>query len=102
MLDFKYTVARPQMGYCAPTLDPGDCARGAKGGWNSTALGIADLAGCAARCARCARCRYVSFSLLHEDCSWYHSCEMRDLRMRWAGHSYETAAVGSSVPRAPP
>lgn len=100
-LDFEYAVARPQMGYCAATIEPGDCARGVKGGWNSTALGIADLAGCAARCAQCARCRYVSFSPLHEDCSWFHACELADLRMRWAGYTYETAAVTSNAPRAP-
>ena len=99
-LDFEYSLARPQMGYCAPTLEPGDCARGIKGGWNSTALGIADFAGCAARCRGCARCHYVSFSPLHEDCSWFHTCEMSDLRMRWAGYTYETAAVSSSAPRA--
>ena len=89
------------MGYCAPTLEPGDCARGIKGGWNSTALCIADFAGCAARCRGCARCRYVSFSRLHEDCSWFHTCEMADLRMRWAGYTYETAVVSSNAPRAP-
>ena len=100
-LDFEYSLARPQMGYCAPTLEPGDCARGIKGGWNSTALGIADFAGCAARCRGCARCHYVSFSPLHEDCSWFHTCEMSDLRMRWAGYTYETAVVSSNAPRAP-
>ena len=100
-LDFEYALARPQMGYCAPTLEPGDCARGVKGGWNATALGIADLAGCVARCRGCARCRYVSFSPLHEDCSWFHTCEMADLRMRWAGYTYETAAVSPKAPRAP-
>ena len=82
------------MGYCEATTDPGDCAHGAKGSWNATALGIADLAGCAARCARCARCRYVSYSPLHEDCSWFHACKTNDLKMRWAGYTYETVAVG--------
>ena len=42
----------------------------------------------------CARCRYVSYSPLHEDCSWFHACKTNDLKMRWAGYTYETVAVG--------
>ena len=33
---------------------------------------------------------------LHEDCSWFHACKTNDLilKMRWAGYTYETVAVG--------
>ena len=98
VLGYRYSVGRAAVGYCAATTDEGDCTRGSKGSWNSTRYGIADLAGCAARCAaRCQRCKYVSFSRAHEDCSWFAECDLRRLRMRWAGFTYESTAVNGGA-----
>ena len=98
VLGYRYAVGRAAMGYCAATTDEGDCSRGSKGSWNSTRYGITDLAGCAARCATsCERCKYVSFSRAHEDCSWFAECDLHELRMRWAGFTYESTAVSGKV-----
>ena len=33
------------------------------------------------RCAGCERCNFVSVSLQHNDCSWYHSCDLTRLQL---------------------
>ena len=70
-------------GFCGLTEGEGDCAAGKQGAWEvgraGSTEGVQDLAGCIARCERCGRCNYVSFSYHNEDCSWFHSCNLRTL-----------------------
>jgi hypothetical protein len=69
-------------GYCAETPSRvGDCAAGRFGSWRTRENGIHSLADCVRQCLQCSRCRFVSLSLSpqHEDCSWYHSCDLRSL-----------------------
>ena len=74
-------VVEQHLGFCEVTEGEGDCARGDKGTWETHAAGQADglrdLAGCMRRCGACARCNWVSFSHMHEDCSWFHACDPR-------------------------
>ena len=74
-------VVEQHHGFCEVTEGEGDCARGAKGTWElgraGSKDGLRDLAGCMRRCGQCARCNWVSFSQMHEDCSWFHACDPR-------------------------
>lgn len=69
------SLASARVGYCDATDDgvEGDCSQGVKG---SFAIGgaISDHSSCIERCVRCERCNFVSVSLGHRDCSWFHSC----------------------------
>ena len=94
-LKFEYALAEGNMGHCGATADEGNCEKGSNGGYNTTIHGLHTLDECRARCRRCARCNYVSFSLLHEDCSWYNRCDLRSLSLRWAGFSYRSGVVRS-------
>ena len=77
-------------GTCGFTNYGGDCNVQDEGAWNTTAEGIRSLAGCVARCERdCSRCAYVSFSLGHEDCSWYRRCDLARLTQTGAGYLSE-------------
>ena len=73
-------------GYCEPTTDAGSCKRGRKGSWAmpavSTHQGWATAAAwCLDRCSHCRRCRFVSISLVFNDCSWYASCNTSRLHL---------------------
>ncbi|KAL1528486.1 hypothetical protein AB1Y20_009829 [Prymnesium parvum] len=72
-------MAAVQQGYCAPTAGPGDCEHGEFGSWPVRLSGIESIADCALRCLSCPRCQYVSYSAPLDDCSWYHSCDLRRL-----------------------
>ena len=65
---------------------------GEKGNWGLRRRGIDDLAGCVARCRTCARCRFVSFSLAHDECGWFHSCPL-PLELAFQGNTYVTVRV---------
>ena len=77
-----------RIGYCDRTVQSGDanagCAEGDKGSWplaiKGDQEGLHTLNDCITRCQRCNRCRYVSASLRHNDCSWFHRCNMSALR----------------------
>ena len=74
-------------GYCSFTDEnEGDCDAGSKG---SFAIGGPRLpltaAWCTAACATCPRCRAVSFSTIHKDCSWFHSCDLAKLKRNPSG-----------------
>ena len=58
-------------GVCAltETGDRGDCQMGEKG-----SLRAYNKRECAQFCRRCSRCRFISFSQLDLDCSWFHDC----------------------------
>ena len=90
---FEYSLGSPNLGHCGATAGEGDCAAGERGAWNTTAKGIGSLDACRARCKACGRCRYLSYSAYHEDCSWYHRCELGRLSLRWAGYSYVSEAA---------
>jgi len=94
--------ARPRsvkVGYCDTTDDnAGDCEAGEKG---SLKMGdgrkIADVNACGAFCRRCARCRFISASMSHGDCSWFHVCrgfEKRSmLGIAFGGETYLTMQI---------
>ena len=68
-------------GTCAVTQARSGCRPGAvKGSWTlplaaTTWPGAAEA--CLRLCHACAPCKFVSFSLRHEDCSWFSSCATR-------------------------
>ena len=35
---------------------------------------------CAGLCARCGQCQYMTISIIHDDCSWYHQCKLTGLK----------------------
>ena len=88
------------------TINPryNDCETGDYGFWDAKASPrIFDLSGCAARCEACARCSTVSFSRTNADCSWYASCDLRDLRRPPKDAAdYLTMRVKHSTPVHPP
>ena len=98
-------------GFCALTEGEGDCAAGAQGAWEmgraGTAEGVGSVAGCVRRCRECARCTYVSFSLKHEDCSWFYDCDVTQLKRPPGLESFRTVRVRglwaqSAAPSVPP
>ena len=75
-------LKRTAKGVCAATSEGvgGDCELGNKG---SHRLPLQNwrpaVAWCLAKCAACPRCNYVSVSIQHADCSWYHRCDLSAL-----------------------
>jgi hypothetical protein len=99
--------ARARRGYCAVTTGEADCGTGQQGvlapavpdalyiaGWNAAA------SACLAACDACARCRYVSVSLKHRDCSWFHSCDLDALKTGVPG--FRSAPVAERPHAQPP
>ena len=91
-------------GFCGLTTGKGDCASGAKGAWRLPNLGPLTLAAakrrCVKKCHGCARCNYVSVSAHHQDCSWFHACELP--RLEQEPCSFQTTwmdAAAAPVPR---
>jgi hypothetical protein len=85
-------------GYCARTLDAGNCEGGDSGSWPARMSKIESIADCAARCLSCHRCEYVSFSAPLDDCSWYHQCDMGRLHIDVQGSwSFRTVRVHSAM-----
>lgn len=83
-------------GYCAPTkaFAAGDCAVGGMGTWPLN--GLTPLANCVQRCAEsCARCRFVSYSVIEAECSWYHDCDIERLQTRHS-RDHQTLAVAQA------
>ena len=84
------------VGACEQTEVGGDCLSGTLGAWEVPKGEGIDA--CVKRCERCARCRFVSFSAINADCSWFSTCETRALRTFDAhpemhGRSYRTVRV---------
>eukprot|EP00966_Prymnesium_polylepis_P042820 995305-Prymnesium_polylepis.1 len=89
-------LSTPRPGTCGytPWGQAGDCIAGWQGTWSLRRLGVANLSGCAEHCrARCARCRYVSFSVIDDDCSWFRICPQRLI----PGSSHVSLAVNPDV-----
>ena len=55
-----------------------------------------NLSACLAFCAGCQRCRFISYSEIGRDCSWYNACDTSRLEPSWLRH--RTAQV-RHVPR---
>ena len=85
-------------GFCNATVanKPGNCVAGNHGSWNTTSYGLHTLGACALKCLSCSRCRFVSFSVVHEDCSWYHHCSMGHLR-RFGGRVPQEPFVSAAI-----
>ena len=97
------SLVDPSMGYCATTATVDyqsslrrGCQLGSSGSWSARENGVNSLGECAALCQRCPRCAWVSFSLAHDDCSWYHNCTL-PLQLKWEGRSFRTAFLGRRV-----
>ena len=89
----------------------GDCARDETGGWrlkvkrgrgNSTSDDEGELAqACAERCRRCRRCAFASVSAQLGVCTWWHACNVTELRTEGLGASFYTLpkhALGLLLP----
>ena len=77
--------------------DEGDCDRGDKGSFRVGEPALPHLKACVDACKGCTRCRYVSFSTSHEDCSWFHSCDLGRLhvgtQLDWVAKAFTTVRV---------
>ena len=69
-------------GYCDDTgweNDGGNCDTGTKGFWNLKYTDIENwdkaFKTCLKLCSLCNQCNYISFSIIHKDCSWFKSCD---------------------------
>ena len=103
----------PLSGYCQGTDGEGDCATGSKGAWDTRRHRLGSLQACVQKCRGCARCNLVSYSQLHHDCSWFHSCheawqvtnarpDVLDETQLWlvdSGWDYLTTRVRPVAPR---
>ena len=73
-----------RQGYCAVTEGATDCSRDDLGSWRLAASETSSLdalgRACMRRCLTCERCHFISFSLEHEDCSWFAACETEALK----------------------
>ena len=67
-------------GFCDTTETGGGC-RGKKGSFRITeSTWPAAVKQCLSFCQRCAPCKYVSISVVYEDCSWFSHCDADALR----------------------
>ena len=78
-----------------------NCNTSAVGSWNTTHEGILSLAQCKAQASSCAMAGFVSFSLTHEDCSWYAGCSMMAVGGYESARLKPPIALRSGLP-APP
>ena len=89
--------AGARAGLCGPTQRHGCRPEASSGFWQASHYRIENLAACAAQCrSSCAACRFVSFSVAHDDCSWYNgsTCNMSSLMPAPStGPDYTTMAV---------
>ena len=88
-------------GTCSRTWGvPGDCTRGDSGTWRLGADGGMDLFSmedCAEACQRCGRCRWISLSIAHQQCDWYHTCNTSKLNRKFGGETFRTRRVKSQA-----
>lgn len=91
-------------GYCEPTTFTHvmNCAVDDKGSfsWAGGQTWDKALEACRAACLGCARCNFISVSLEWKDCSWYHACDMDNLRADVAG--FKSAVVRSAAKQESP
>ena len=84
-------------GYCDVTSYRPHSACGSE---NSGAFHLLDGQGqtaCFDLCMRCERCRFISYSVMAYDCSWFHSCDVAALKNDVKG--FHTIEVGEQVVR---
>jgi hypothetical protein len=62
-------------GTCGHTGWSVACDTASRGAFDARKEGIKDLAGCAARVKQCKQGAFASFSVDHNDCSWYSACD---------------------------
>ena len=70
------------LGYCKDVpRGSGDCEAGDEGSWGIKAQSDDEMArACLGMCAACPRCQYVSYSRVHNDCTWLYQCNLDTLR----------------------
>lgn len=84
------TTKARRPGTCGVTeFGTSDCGSGDQGAW----VHRGSLAECVQRCVCCARCRYVSYSKIHSDCSWFHECDVDGLLRAGEAAEFHTVAV---------
>ena len=78
-----------------------DCGTDNQGSWWLTKAEAASqqraITACEARCHACTGCRFVSLSWRERDCSWYTSCDLKNLRR---SPTHRTRAVAAASERA--
>ena len=95
-------------GFCAVTEFSSRmavCSTDKSGAWHMlpTDDEAAGQRGCAKRCTRCRNCRFVSYSMMDNDCSWYADCNLRALGDSPSGHhsAQVKSGAGSELTRPP-
>ena len=82
-------------GYCAKTGTgaDGSCSFGIQGFWQLSMAQASSQAVarkvCRDLCSACPRCNYVSVAAAHQDCSWFHECDLSALRKGVSGFTSE-------------
>jgi hypothetical protein len=80
-------------GYCHATETEqttySDCDAGAHGAWALAEAEVRSietaLKACLHRCEQCPRCKIISVSKMHQDCSWFHRCDLNRLHIDVSG-----------------
>ena len=94
-----------QHGFCDTASQGHDCLKGTKGSWPSCAISnlsqssnpiarpheVSLQTSCLRACLECPRCKYISFSEQWGDCSWFHVCDLSQLRSDVPG--FHTIAI---------
>ena len=98
-----------QHGFCDTASQGHDCLKGTKGSWPSCAISnlsqssnpiarpheVSLQTSCLRACLECPRCKYISFSEQWGDCSWFHVCDLSQLRSDVPGfHTMQVRGMG--------
>ena len=98
-----------QHGVCGTASQGHDCLKGTKGSWTSCAISnisqsstaiarpheVSLQTACHRACLECPRCKYISFSEQWGDCSWFHVCDLSQLRSDVPGfHTLQVRGMG--------
>ena len=75
------------------------CRTDKSGAWHMmpTADEGAGRRGCAKRCRLCRNCRFVSYSMVDNDCSWYADCNLRALGDSPSDHHSAQVKSGARI-----
>ena len=60
-------------------MDATACNKASSGALRAAENNVTTFEQCVAFCASCTACNFVSFSLNHDDCSWYEACDLAHL-----------------------
>jgi hypothetical protein len=80
-------LANSRAGYCEATDFGGNCSTDDKGAWSLPASKTWSVSAhlCLQFCELCQRCNVISVSPIRRDCSWFHRCDLGQLKQSVTG-----------------